>query len=41
MIAAYSSANTYVFDIETAKPIILLESKQDTGMGNITKLKQK
>ncbi|KAK2145167.1 hypothetical protein LSH36_697g00020 [Paralvinella palmiformis] len=29
LVVSYSSANTYIFDIETAKQIIMLESKQE------------
>ena len=31
MVAAYNSANTYVFDMETAKQVIKLDSLQETG----------
>jgi len=31
MVAAYTSANTYLFDLETSKQVTTLETKQNTG----------
>lgn len=32
MVVAYTSANTYILDLETAKQVIMLDSKQLDGM---------
>ena len=31
MVVSYSSSNAYVFDIEKNKPIVMLESKINSG----------
>lgn len=32
MVASYTSANTYLFDLETNKQVLTLETKQNNGM---------
>ncbi|XP_052767005.1 striatin-3-like isoform X7 [Mya arenaria] len=34
MVAAYTSANTYLFDLETSKQVLTLETKQNTEAGS-------
>lgn len=36
MVAAYTSANTYLFDLETSKQVTTLETKQNTGMNTVS-----
>lgn len=31
MVASYTSSNTYIFDIETAKQVLKLDTKQSSG----------
>ena len=31
MVATYTSANTYLFDLETSKPVLTIETKQNSG----------
>jgi striatin 1/3/4 len=37
MVAAYTSANTYLFDLETNKQVLTLETKQNNGKFKILK----
>lgn len=32
MVASYTSSNTYIFDIETGKQVLMLETKLNSGM---------
>ena len=32
MVASYTSSNTYIFDIETGKQVMMLETKLNSGM---------
>ena len=31
MVATYTSANTYLFDLETSKPVLTIETKLNSG----------
>ena len=31
MVATYTSANTYLFDLETSKQVLTIETKQNSG----------
>ena len=31
MVASYTSSNTYIFDIETGKQVLMLETKLNSG----------
>ena len=35
MVATYTSANTYLFDLETSKQVLTIETKQNSGEINL------